>query len=79
MLFPPPGGLPQLLTCGLSALVDSFPGIRSLPVFCPLSGQRASSFPVTALLVAPVLGPLLFSPRLLPDDPGSTRDPTHQL
>ena len=74
MLFPPPGGLPQLLTCGLSALVDSL-----LPVFRPLSGQCASSFPVTVLLVAPVLGPLFFSPRLLPDDPGSTRDPTHQL
>lgn len=79
MLFPPPGGLPQLLTCGLSALVDSLPGIRSLPVFRPLSGQCASSFPVTVLLMAPVLGPLFFSPRLLPDDPGSTRDPTHQL
>ena len=75
------GVFPQLLTYGLSALGDSLPGLRSLPAFRPLSGQHASSLPVTGLLVAltaPVLGPLPFSPRL-PDDPGSARDPVHQF
>lgn len=70
------GVFPQPLTCGLSALADSLPGVRSLPVFRPVSGQRTSSFPVTVLLgalTAP-LGLILFS-RLLPDDLGSAVTP----